>query len=821
MKKIIFFTTLFFLVQLHIITAQNKTNGQISIVGEVIDSLTNETIPFSTITIADSNQPQKVLKKVAADIDGKFKTSLTVSSNMLITAESTGMKSKTIKISSSEIAINVGKIALTPIDKLLTEITVTASKPLVKVDLDKIVYDMKSDPESETSTTLDMLRKVPLITVDGDENIQVKGQSNFKILMNGKSTNIISNNPSQVLKSIPANTIKNIEVITEPGAKYEAEGLAGIINIITESTMRGYTGTVRAGVDNYGAINGGVYFSTKLGKWGITTNLNQGMFKSPGTLQKLDRESFADSPYKYLNQESEGNNVGKFQYGSLSVGYEIDSLNLLTLNGNLWGHKFNSNRLGSTWIHSNLADTTQSYNNKTVMEGLWANYSTGIDYQRSFKKPEKLLTASYQLGISPNNSDNISEITSVKNYFDSKQHIKSEAAANEHTFQLDFTTPLNKKHVLEVGGKYIYRINKSENEYLNFNYSNNQWETNSLINEKGIFQTYGVLGIYGSYTYKLNKISFRAGGRLEQTNGSIQNSDTLFKSPTFRNLVPSITISYRVTPASNIQLSYTQRVSRPDIYFLNPFKNVTDPKNIVQGNPHLTPEISNSINLNYNLFTQKFNFNASAFTAFANNSIEQINELQDTIVYTTFKNIGNSKNGGISSYLRWQMTKDLNIYFNGTGRYMYYSFENNNELIENDGFVFSGHLGGSYSLPKEFRINFNSGYSTQNVTLQGNSNGYYYYSLSLNKNFLQKKLTVTANANGFLEKYVSYKSSVVTDTYRSTSIMSRQSPRFGITVSYRFGEMKEQIKQVKRGIQNTDVKQGEQGGGTGQQGSEM
>ena len=237
-------------------------------------------------------------KRVAADAQGKFELSVNSSDQIVLKFEAVGMKPATLVVSDfSNKIIDLGEIKLTANDKMLAEVTVTATKPLVKVDMDKISYDMKSDPESQTSNTLDMLRKVPMVTVDGDENIQVKGQSNFKILMNGKETTMISSNPAQVLKSIPANTVKSIEVITEPGAKYEAEGLAGIINIVTESSLKGYTGTVRAGVDNYGALNGGIYFSTKVGKWGITTNLNQGMFRNPGITTETNRESFNSSDY--------------------------------------------------------------------------------------------------------------------------------------------------------------------------------------------------------------------------------------------------------------------------------------------------------------------------------------------------------------------------------------------------------------------------------------------------------------------------------------------------------------------------------------------
>ncbi|MFV0392218.1 MAG: TonB-dependent receptor domain-containing protein [Paludibacteraceae bacterium] len=817
MQKLFLSVLILVLTTTNSLNAQNQSSTNFKIRGIVVDSVSNETVPFATISIFKVNVPISPVKRQPADTNGKFELTVSTTDPLFLTVEAVGMKTKHIQIPDlSHKTIDLGRVLVVPNDQMLSEVTVIAQKPLVKVDLDKITYDMKSDPESETSTTLDMLRKVPMVTVDGDENIQVKGQSNFKIFMNGKATNVVSDNPSQVLKSIPANTIKSIEVITEPGAKYEAEGLAGIINIITDKAIKGYTATVNAGVDHYGGVRGGIYYSTKIGKWGITTNLNHVYQKRPGNKSETNRESYDSDAFKYLNQFSEGSQKVNYSFGNLSVSYEMDSLNLFTVAGNIWRGAFNNHMIGRSWTRSASLDTVQIYRTDNESEGQWGGYDGSFDYQRSYSKPDKLFTASYKISYSPMTMDNFTDITAVKNYSDRHQHLNSNSSSTEHTFQLDYTEPFNKKHVLEAGVKYIYRINQSDNDYLLYNSISESWESMSGINDLGLLHKYGVLGAYGSYTYKLDKFSARAGARLEHTSANVNYNDSSFKPKPFTNLVPSITLSYQTTPGSNLQLSYTQRISRPDIWYLNPFVNSADPKNISQGNPDLVPEISNSFNLNYNLFTPKFNFNGSVFTSFANNSIEEISTLRDTIVYTTYENIGKTRNTGISAYFRWQVTKDFNWYVNSTGSYAYYSYTMDNQKIENDGLNFSAHLGTSYTLPKDFRINLNGGYASPSVSLQSTWYGYHYYGVSLNKSFLQKALNITLSANGFLQKYVSYKTVTTTDTYRSESIYSRQSPRYSISVSYRFGQMKERIKTVERGINNDDVKSGGQGGQGGE-----
>ena len=241
LKKFISSTLFLFTISVFTLFSQNESKITYTIKGIVVDSVSGETIPFCTVSAAKQKMPMVNIKRLAADVSGKFSMEMNMKDTLLLKFEAVGMKTLMKKVIVAEKTTDLGKIALGAANKTLGEVTVMATKPLVKMDLDKLTYDMKSDPESQSSNVLDMLRKVPLVTVDADENIQVKGKSNFKIFMNGKPTNMISSNPAQVLKSIPSNTIKSIEVITEPGPKYEAEGLSGIINIVTENAKKCYS----------------------------------------------------------------------------------------------------------------------------------------------------------------------------------------------------------------------------------------------------------------------------------------------------------------------------------------------------------------------------------------------------------------------------------------------------------------------------------------------------------------------------------------------------------------------------------------------------
>jgi len=816
MKRNVLLLSLFliFCVSLPAFSQAPGSETSCTVKGFLVDSVSGETIPYVTVSVSSAGKPAVYLKRLAADLKGNFELVLKNPDTYLLSFESVGMQKqlKKITVVASQKTLNLGKINMSAADAKLAEVTVLASKPLVKVDLDKITYDTKSDPESQSSTVLDMLRKVPMVTVDGEDNIQLKGASNFKVYINGKPSSMTATNPSQVLKSMPASSIKSIEVITDPGSKYEAEGLGGIINIVTEKAMAGYTGTVRAGVDTRGGYNGGLYFSTKTGKFGITANLNYNQQKQPGRVNDLYRENAAGvSTGRYLYQTGKNDVQFHFFYGSLEASYEFDSLNLVSLNvgGHDGGH--NAKVFGKTKYLDDQLDTLTAYDQYTEATGTWGGVDMTLDYQRSYKKPEKLFTLSYKLSRTPDNTDNYSDFTALKNYTDSKQRISSVAQGNEHTLQVDYTEPFNKIHVVELGTKYILRLNNSENTYSQYNETTDEWETIAGRVSKDMNHTQHILGAYGSYTLKLKKISLKGGMRLEHTNSIVEFMETPAENfdVQFTNFVPSVGLTYKINDMSNLRLTYNQRISRPGIYYLNPFVDDSNPQAISQGNPDLDPEINNSFSLNFGNFTPKLNFNTSLYTSFTNNSIERVSELQSTgVVYTTYKNIGYVNNTGLSLYGNLQLNKAIRINANGTATYSKLA-TNDGSGTENSGmrYTFSG--GAQLTLPWELKLNLNGGYYSAGVSLQGTNPSFHYSGLSLGKDFLKKKLTITLRAQDPFEKTKKIYFTQQTDLFYQRIDMIVPGRYFGVNVSYRFGEMKEQVKKAKRSITNDDVKAGE------------
>ena len=343
MKREIFkgaFVLLFCLLA-NLVEAQT---GAYSVKGVVVDSLSREGEPYATIRIYLKNEPKEPVKLAAADLDGKFEADLPSASEYILYITSIGKKtiSRAFATTPAQKRVDLGTLYTSEDSEVLQGVEVVAQKPLVKAEIDKISYSIEDDPDSKTNTTLEMLRKVPLVTVDAEDNIQVNGSSNFKVHVNGKPNTLMSNNPKEVLRSLPASSIKSIEVITEPGAKYDAEGIGGILNIVTtEAKMEGYNVTLGA---NGGNQNAGAYAygTVQVGKFTATGNYSYNRQYMPRGYGKSGREDYTSEEYKYLSGENTYKSDGGFQFGNIEASYEIDTLNLLTFSANVFGGSFDT-----------------------------------------------------------------------------------------------------------------------------------------------------------------------------------------------------------------------------------------------------------------------------------------------------------------------------------------------------------------------------------------------------------------------------------------------------------------------------------------------
>ena len=713
----------------------------------------------------------------------------------------------------------------------LQGVEVVKQKSLVKADIDKITYDIENDPDSKSNTVIEMLRKVPMVTVDGEDNIQVNGSSSFKVYVNGKPNNMMSNNPKEVLKSMPANSIKKIEVITNPGPKYDAEGVGGILNIITHgSGLEGYTATLSGTVGNQSA-GGGAYGTVKAGKLTVSANYNLNYNFSPRSYSGGSRKTIGtiNASSSDLAYNGSSKSHGTFQYGSFEASYEIDTLRLVTASFGLWGGADHGNSdMATLAVEPVNRSMLYGYHTASHSRNAWSSIDGGIDYQRSFPVKDRLLTLSYKINTNPRSSDSYTDYldkqsdTAWDNFIERlrNQHNDGSQRSTEHTFQLDYTTPFAKQHTVEAGVKYILRNNRSEND----RYELEQFDQDHSSHYK---HRNDILAAYVGYGVKVKKWSGRLGLRYEHTLQDVtyelgRGSD--FRRH-FNDLVPSASIGWKVGKMSNLRLGYDMRIQRPGIWYLNPYLDDSNPTHITQGNSYLDSEKSHSVNLSFSSFTPKFNVNASLRYNFTNNAIERVTQLRtDTdidglqqptgkdVLYSTYQNIGHTQALNLSTYLNWNATRQTRIYANVR---LTYTDMNDGGTLHNSGWDLFAYGGAQQMLPREWRISLNFFGMTPRTILQGRGSSYASYTLSVNKAWFNKRLNVSVSATNFLKKYRTSESTMQDVNFLSDSWARYQQQRFAFSVSYRFGELKASVRKAERTISNTDVKGGGSNGGSG------
>lgn len=816
--------------------AQN-TQHSYTITGVVADSVTHEGEPYATLTIARADSAAKPVKQALTDIKGRFSISSSGTGSYLLMVRSMGRKpmQRAYTVDATTRTIDLGTLLLQDGGNQLETVEVVAYKPLVKADVDKIAYSVEDDPEANTNTVIEMLKKVPMVTVDGQDNIRVNGNSSFKIYVNGKPNNMMTKNPKEVLKSMPASSIKKIEVITNPGPKYDAEGVGGILNIVTEGKgPEGYNATF-SGRANNSSYGGGLYATVKQGKLTMSVNYNASSNHSPKGYTYSDRSQIGTDGTVTSSTVTDGYTKGHSQWqgGDVEASYEIDTLRLIT--GSFSLSKFTSKRDALNTAFSTVPATGQrlyGYRSPSHSKENWDDYSASLDYQRSFSVKDRLLTLSYRLESSPSTSDSRYLYTDREaaddwqTFIDRMRDQRMDGDENtmEHTFQIDYTTPFAKHHTWEAGVKYILRRNKSDNDRYNLG-TDDKDETYDSDNSSHYRHHNDILAAYTGYGLTLDKWSARLGLRYEHT---LQKVEYLLGRGTnfhknFDDLVPSARLGYKFSDATNLSLGYKMRINRPGIWYLNPYLDDRIPDAISQGNPNLDTEKSHAVDLQFSSYNSKLTYTLTGTYRFVNNSIESVDRLVNDrdieglpnptgkdVIYSSYANIGHIQYAGLMAYANWTPITNTRITLNGS---VGYSHMSDGQSLRNHGWCTNIDASLQQTFAKTWIFNASYYVQTPQPTLQGKDARYQWYNFSLSKSFMDKRLTLTAYIiNPFGKRYFCYRSETVADNFRTTASSSWCQLYYGVSVRFRIGKLKASVKHTERTVENNDVKQGGGGG---------
>ena len=689
-------------------------------------------------------------------------------------------------------------------NKELEGVEIKAQRQLIKQEIDRIGYDVQADEESKTQTVMDMLRKVPMVTVDGQDNILVKGNSSFKIYKNGHLDPSLSKNAKEVFKSMPASMVKRIEVITDPGAREDAEGVDAILNIVmvNGSKMKGVTGVVSAAYTSLNHPNLYASLTGQLGKLLMSVDYGYGGMSSRETENSTHTErNFLDTGNKML-LHSDGSNPGGIHYTNLNASYDIDSLNLVSASFGGYFYKLNVQGDSKTSLYSASDQPIYSFSNHYWMPGYsHSSWNGRFDYEHKTRRKGERFTLSYMLALTRQHTDEENTYSELMNApFSYTGSLQTERERfTEHTFQADWLRPLGKGHQLEIGTKYIDRNNNSHNTQEFFG-------DDLLMNDE--FQhTTRVLAGYADYIYNREKWSARAGLRYEYSfmEGSYPDGKKESFNKHLNDWVPQASLKYQLTDAQSLKLNYTTSINRPGISYLNPAV-VISPTIIYQGNPQLVSSRTQRISLVYSYILPNLTLQVAPGYHHTSGGISEVQTAKDDIRYRTYDNILSYRRASLETYVQWKPFDGTTIVLNNNLRYEHY--ENPNLGYRTFGWSDNYYVNLSQKLPWKLLLYLSSygkiGRSPSDVYTMRHS--YFGYYASLQRSFLKAdRLTVRIAANAPFNKYWSSEAETVNGNYRDFQQSWNRARSFTIAVTYRFGSLKASVKKTEHSIDNDDV----------------
>lgn len=714
----------------------------------------------------------------------------------------------------------------------LDEVVISAKKPIVQANGEKTSYNLDEDASSKSNSMLEMLRKVPGVTVDGEDNIRLNGQSNFKIYVNGKEDPMLSSNASKVLKAMPATAFSKIEVINEPGAKYDAEGTGGILNFVTsqKQVTDGYLGSLTAGINTNG-VNGSGFFRTKFRN--VTANAHAEVFDSHINPQKQTRHSttryLLDSRNNRLLSESMMKTPFTYGGGGLDLSWEPDTLNLFTLNFNIMdmgGKTKDSYEYARMFDSEGLPVWMRRQDYGLSMSNL--GVTAGASFQHTFREKGHHLILSYLYNFSSNEMKidrNVTESDGFSGLIPF-QHSETENLTHEHTVQADYANPFHSdKHLLEAGAKAVFRRNNADGTEKVGDTPDNLVELPSNYVRMKQFQD--IAALYASYTGTYDKFGLKAGLRYEHTRMGInfRESDESDFTKRLDDIVPNAALSYSFSPAHSLRLAYQMRISRPTISQVNPFTISVSETMSSKGNPELESEKRNAVLLTYTNFGRLLGGNVSVGYSQINNMIAEYSYLEGNNIITTNANMGRNRTISLEGFLNFNFSNRMSANISGNIYYvdlnapnpLFGQLEGAAARLKKSGWKGGFNASWNYMMPGNVRLNAYGGASWHEFELQSVFHGWYYYGISASRNFFKNDaMTLTLSLSNFCQRNRKFISEQQTGTMRSYSTNEMRSWDLGFSISWNFGNIKAQVKKTQAQIINDDATStGNKNGGGG------
>lgn len=812
-KNYLLFLLLGFFMLTPFAYGQQKT-AQYKVIGRVIDAKSGHPLSYTTVSLHSLADSSLVTGNISDD-SGKFEIAAP-EGTYWVQVQFISYQSKTIPsitLNPNNPVVNLGDISLSEDSETLSEVVIAGEKQQMELNLDKRVFNVASDITNIGKNAAEILDNVPSVAVDVEGNVSLRGSSNVRILVDGKPSGLVGLSSPDALRMLQGDLIERIEVITNPSARYEAEGMAGIINIILKKDKRN-------------GLNGS--FTLNLGHpadYGVSANVNVrrkwvNIFSSYGFNYRKSPGGGTTYQEFYGADTTFSNNIQDRVREGLSHNFRIGADFTLNDKNSLTASAFY--RISDQKNYTDVFYTTRNKYHSILNRSLRteeeiedrSNMDFELNYTKTFDKEKQKLTAAaqYRKGGETEDSDIIENTFSESNnQFVPNTFQRSLNKENnwDVLLQSDYIHPFGKDGQFEAGYKSTFRNIDTEYEAEEQNETGN-WESltdfsNHFIYNESIHSLYAIVG------NKIDKFSYQAGLRAELSDVKTELKATNEKNDrSYINLFPSAHITYELKNENSLQASYSRRLNRPRYWNLNPFFSLSDNRNIRSGNPDLDPDFTNSYEVGYLKNWEKSSLYAGAYYRHTTDVIQWLSRLEsDTITYTRPENFGIMDAYGIEANISKDLADWWKVSMNGNLYRAITEGEAFGESLKSDSYTVSGRLNSRMTFWKAVSYQTNIFYRAPEETPQGRRKAFYSIDMALSKDILQGKGTITFSVSDLLDSR-KWRSETIAENYYADSEFQWRSRQFRLTFSYRLNQKKSMQRERSSSFDNEGG--GEEGG---------
>jgi len=789
MKQGCFLTLLLLLLLCTCVSAQS------TIIGRVVDKTSGQAIEFATILVSDA-ATKTGIGGTTTDLEGNFSLE-TSTEAVYLDLSFIGFTTRRVEaLTFTNGKAELGTLELSAEGQTLEEVTVRAEKSQTEFKLDKRVFNVGKDLSSTGAGAMEVLNNVPSVNVTIEGQVQLRGSGGVQILINGKPS-VIASEQGNLLGTITADMIESIEVITNPSAKYDAEGTSGIINIVLKKEERkGLNGAISVNVGTPDNHSVGLSLNRRTDKFNLFSQLGVGYRELPNKERAINQDKISGNTV--FSQGTEFRN--ELYYNAvLGTDYMINKRNVVTLSGNV-SYEIEDQPSLNEFSFTDAADEVLStWRREEVTEATNPKYQFELQYKRDFEdhKDHDLILSALGTLFSKDQSSEFNNTTISGLDRDARQQTRTNFGQQENTFKVDYTRPVNEKMTIESGAQYV-------TSDVNNDFSVSNFDGSAFVADPDLTNIFNwnqkVLAFYGTGSYQFTNLGIKIGLRVENTDlETLLETTNEGNSQNYSNLFPSAATSYKISEAVSLQASYSRRIFRPRLWDLNPFFNPRNNFNIRAGNPNLQPEFTDSYELTSIFILGETSLNFGVYQRYTTDVVERITSFQDNVSITTPQNIGVNRTTGLELNFKTIPAKFMTI----TGDLNYNFFSREGEL-EGTSFDFSadqysGKLTTKFDLPLDFDFEVTGQYRSAFQTVQSEVSDQLFADLGLRKKLFDGKGALSFSVRDVFASRIQESIIDQAEVYQFSRRLRGRFITLGFSYGFGKGETMEYSGQRRRG----------------------